>query len=80
MTFPKIPNKDNPQKIRNLREKLSSDKAKMIFILVVSVLTSIFLVIITRLGEREEPHIVVLAVVGLSFIWTLSGFGTMFRD
>jgi len=75
-----IPNKDNPKKIQNLKEKLSSDKAKMIFILVASVSTSIFLVIITRLWEREEPHIVVLVVVGLSLLWTLSGFGTMFRD
>jgi len=75
-----IPNKNNPKKIQNLKEKLSSDKAKMIFILVASVSTSIFLVIITRLWEREEPHIVVLVVVGLSFLWTLSGFGAMFRN
>lgn len=64
---------------KKLKDRLRSDKTKLIFILIVSVSASIFLVSFTGLWEREEPHMIVLFVIGMSFFWTLSGIGAMFK-
>jgi hypothetical protein len=80
MTLPKVPNRNDSRKIQRIKNKLRSDKAKIIFILVVSVSASIFLAVLTKLWEREEPHIIVILVISMSFLWMISGFGIMFRD